>query len=345
MRQLLCVDSEDRDKTTYPSASKHQIAFPLISNVQSVKLLSSIFHHTATVIDSSNNKLCWQNESGEKHSVSIPEGNYTYHTLVATLMNALNSVPTESQMHYFKIETNRVTNAISFVQFTSPSFVSMTYNGTTGRGRVNVFHVAHGLRNDDEIYISNIDAKLLDLTNVITGNQRVRVTGPDHYDLLIIPSHLRSTKSADITGQAKVQTRVPFQFVDEENSMLDLLGLASSVVNTVHTNAGGKVMNLAGCDYYFLKCPQLSCAVTSSGETGVFAKLHLDGPAGSIIFNSFTSIDKHFDEAVSLDCLDIEIVKPNGVQVSSRDSNHSFVFEVTHQRDPSEIEDAEDDRL
>ena len=323
MRQLLCVDSEDRDKTTYPSASKYQIAFPLISNVQGIKLISSIFHHTATVINSSNNRLCWENESGGKHSVTIPEGNYTYHTLVDTLMNALNRVPTECQgMHHFKVETNRVTDAISFVQFTSPSFVSMTYTRQTGR--VKVSHVAHGLCNDDEINIS--DAKLLDVTHVVTGSHRICVTGPDHYHLDI---GMISTKSAEITGQAKVQTRVPFQYIHDENSMLDLLGLASSVVSTVHTNAGGKVMNLAGCDYYFLKCPQLSCAVTSSHEVGVFAKLHLDGPAGSIMFNSFTSIDQQFDEPVKLDHLDIEIVTPTGVQVTSRDSNHSLVFEVT----------------
>ena len=34
----------------------------------------------------------------------------------------------------------------------------------------------------------------------------------------------------------------------------------------------------------FLKCPQLSCAVTSSHAKSVFAKLHLDGPACLSLF-------------------------------------------------------------
>ena len=72
---------------------------------------------------------------------------------------------------------------------------------------------------------------------------------------------------------------------------------------------------LAGDNYVYLTCPLLnSLNTTSSKVQNVFAKIALNSPPGSIIFNSFTSTEKVFDETpiTFLDHLDFTMVDGEG---------------------------------
>jgi len=101
---------------------------------------------------------------------------------------------------------------------------------------------------------------------------------------------------------------------------------------TVYRKQLYKPFSLSGENYVYLKIPTLSSiSSTSTNVSSIFAKILLDAPPGSILFNSYVSSDKVFEEVPlnELDNLDIEIVDPKGELFEFNNTDHSFSLEIT----------------
>ena len=93
-----------------------------------------------------------------------------------------------------------------------------------------------------------------------------------------------------------------------------------------------KPYSLSGENYVYLKIPTLSSiSSTSTNVSSIFAKILLDAAPGSILFNSYVSSDKVFEDVPlnELDHLDIEIVDPQGELFEFNNIDHSLSLEIT----------------
>lgn len=89
---------------------------------------------------------------------------------------------------------------------------------------------------------------------------------------------------------------------------------------------------LAGDNYVYLTCPLLSSLNTTSSKVqNVFAKIALNSPPGSIIFNSFTSTEKIFGETpiAFLDHLDFTVVDGEGQLFLFNNTDWSCSIKIT----------------
>ena len=89
---------------------------------------------------------------------------------------------------------------------------------------------------------------------------------------------------------------------------------------------------LAGDNYVYLTCPLLaSLNSTSSRVQNIFAKIALNSPPGSIIFNSFTSTEKVFDDGpvALLDHLDFTVVDGQGELFLFNNTDWSCSIKIT----------------
>ncbi len=322
MHSFLCVDSEDRDIASYPSACKYRISFPPIQRVISINLIGSVFTHSANVVTSDNNKIYWQNGREEPdhatvYEAKIPEGSYTYTTFTKTLTEAMNSVKhKQGHQHDFRIETHRNTETISFDQFGIKNKALIFQDDGVFKS---LYHPDHGLKSGQQICISSCKI------SEINGMHKVSIIDVNSYKI----------ETSDVTCfnssvSLKVQSVICFRLLPLENNMNELLGISSQAFKTSHDNSSGKMLNLSGDSYYYLKCPQLSRGTTSSNLKNVFAKISLNGPVSSVLFNSCSSTLTEFQKPLDLNFLDFEIVDCKGKLIKCRDCSHSFVFEVIH---------------
>lgn len=89
---------------------------------------------------------------------------------------------------------------------------------------------------------------------------------------------------------------------------------------------------LAGDNYVYLTCPLLSSLKTTSSKVqNIFAKIALNSPPGSIIFNSFTSTEKVFDDSTVafLDHLDFTVVDGQGELFLFNNTDWSCSLRIT----------------
>jgi hypothetical protein len=104
-------------------------------------------------------------------------------------------------------------------------------------------------------------------------------------------------------------------------------------------------LNFHGDGYIYLCCPQLSSidstapAVGSNasgpnsfvGVSNIFAKIHLDGYRGCMLYNTHVFAPRAFDIPItSLSSLDILLVTPDGREYDFNGIDHSFTFRITH---------------
>lgn len=103
-------------------------------------------------------------------------------------------------------------------------------------------------------------------------------------------------------------------------------------------------LNLKGDGYIYLCCPQLdnmqstapsigsnaSSNGSAGGVSNIFAKIHLDGHRGKILYNTQVYAPKIFDTPLtSLSYLDILIVCPDGREYDFNGRDHSLTFQIT----------------
>ena len=89
---------------------------------------------------------------------------------------------------------------------------------------------------------------------------------------------------------------------------------------------------LAGENYVYLTCPTLSSLLTTSNKVqNVFAKISLDSPPGSIVFDSMTASTIVYDEAplATLEYFDFQIVDRKGELFDFNNKDWSAAIEIT----------------
>lgn len=92
-----------------------------------------------------------------------------------------------------------------------------------------------------------------------------------------------------------------------------------------------KPFDLSGENYLYLLCPTFSSlSTTTSAIQNPFAKIRLNAPPGSVLFNSFVSSDKVFDDAplATLEYLDLQVVDYKGIPFDFVNSEWSASIEV-----------------
>ena len=92
-----------------------------------------------------------------------------------------------------------------------------------------------------------------------------------------------------------------------------------------------KPFDLSGENYLYLLCPTFSSlSTTTSAIQSPFAKIRLNAPPGSVLFNSFVSSDKNFDDAplATLEYLDLQVVDYKGIPFDFVNSEWSASIEV-----------------
>ena len=92
-----------------------------------------------------------------------------------------------------------------------------------------------------------------------------------------------------------------------------------------------KPFDLSGENYLYLLCPTFSSlSTTTSAIQNPFAKIRLNAPPGSVLFNSFVSSDKVFDDAPlsTLEYLDLQVVDYKGLPFDFVNSEWSASIEV-----------------
>lgn len=106
--------------------------------------------------------------------------------------------------------------------------------------------------------------------------------------------------------------------------------------------ASRTTVDLIGDGYLYLCCPQLASMQSTSLKTGsnasssgdgvsdIFAKIHLDGRRGHMLFNTHIFAPKIFDVPLtSLSSLDISIVTPSGRDYDFNGADHSFTLRIS----------------
>ena len=92
-----------------------------------------------------------------------------------------------------------------------------------------------------------------------------------------------------------------------------------------------KPFDLSGENYLYLLCPTFSSlSTTTSAIQNPFAKIRLNAPPGSVLFNSFVSSDKVFDDAplATLEYLDLQVVDYKGIPFDFVNAEWSASIEV-----------------
>lgn len=172
------------------------------------------------------------------------------------------------------------------------------------------------------------------------------VTDTDHDfeygDTVFIENHKNSSNDLAVNNDEGYTILLGSQrtLIELENGVEVTRGVFYIPLSLSYGGSGGSVYKkqlykpflLAGENYLYLTSPTLaSLATTSDKVRNVFAKLLLDAPPGAILFNSFVTSDKVFDETplASLEFLDLAVVDLRGNLFEFNNINWSASFEIT----------------
>jgi hypothetical protein len=192
---IIPIDSRDRDKIQYPSAYSFQVELsPSYNNIKSVRLVSTEFPNSNSIITSSNNFIYWINEEDRDlefpmYSIEISPGYYTAYQLqtkITTLMNTTKRRNGNGDFHYFVVGIDEQTDIVSFKSYIITLLAANPITTTINSSVLSVSHTNHGLSVGDIIVIINastiggISQGVLNSTFVV-GN----VIDPNTYEIEI----------------------------------------------------------------------------------------------------------------------------------------------------------------
>lgn len=326
-KSLLSIDSKDRDIVAYPRPNRYRIDFPKLSNVKSVKLVSTEIPNCSENVKESNNEIVWRVRNEPLNTAVLPKGNYTYASLTRKIRAILEdaskagrefdvvSDPTSDTLRISQYELTVLSNPVSTIDNSREIFIDFA---------------KHGLSVGDQVSIS--EAKSVGgLSCDMINNTHEVLTVSDNGFSVSVQKAATSSVIAKGGTRVKIGKPVEFQFLfDRPHSLGKLLGFAplSTAFQTSHTNSDR--LDLSGDRYCLLKIPQLgNPLITSTGEKA-FAQLFLQAPPGAIVFNSFQAVPCHFDTSAELDHLDIEITAQDGSETEFKGIDHSLLLEITH---------------
>lgn len=231
----------------------------------------------------------------------------------------------------------QVSNVVSPTEFQIPFSIIRVNdefeNARVSTNKVTVTHTGHGLVNGDLVavhFVPNVGGLS---GNVINGTYRpILVVDPNTYTFFT--EDIYPTESGSVTGNFRVSSSLNVSGMPSGA----LYGFSGSQNNTVDGTNIFRSVNLDGENYVFLTSPQLG---TFSSTTTVndrridvidiFAKLKLIGKPGTLIFDSYATAPKIFDEAsvTNLEFLEFNVVRQDGIPYDFYGLDYSFAIQIT----------------
>ena len=109
-------------------------------------------------------------------------------------------------------------------------------------------------------------------------------------------------------------------------------GFNGTQSNVDASNAIIRNVNLSGPDFLYLTCPNIPMddIIDASGKVkNILAKLYLNGPVNTVLFNSCTDIPKYFTNGfISLDKIHFQILDTSGSVVSTNNMDFSLSLQI-----------------
>ena len=251
-RQLIYIDSRDRDKTIYTEPNYYKISLKKeYTNIVAIKLKSSEFTNTQQLIRSTpaslkNNVLTWKiEEDGDDiiYSLALISGNYNATTLQDLIQNSMNKIKRiNGKLNNFTIVIDIVTDLVKFSSIDYNSFSNpFSFGiGIDNQTTINITQIDHGLKSGSNIYIKDaiaiggIDSGDWNGTHVISS-----IIDSNTYQFIINSS--ATSIETNVGGTSvKIGKGLNFKILfSDNNSPYKLLGFpnADTEFNVIQTNS------------------------------------------------------------------------------------------------------------
>ena len=186
------VDSRDRDVSVYTKANHFKVFLGTgFNNVSRIRLTSLEFPNTNAVVNSSNNRIYWRNQSDVNecvidnitraypiYSVALRIGSYTASTLVTEMNSKLNLIKRDANVgdyHYFISSIDLDTDIVSYTSLILTQLENNCISVVTGLGIITVAAGSHGYTSGETVYILGATTTGGVSANVLNGPHTITV--------------------------------------------------------------------------------------------------------------------------------------------------------------------------
>lgn len=254
IRNLIHIDSRDRDLTIYPKPNNYKISLNhTFSNVKRISLRSTEFPNSVqliknTPIAQANNNIFWQDEGDSTiYSATLEPGNYQPTSLAKEIQIQMNSIPTiAGENHNFTVIIDQVTDTVTFSSFKITGANGVLNATPSEQGIITVeLPTPHGYSTGDTITVSNGTAFGNIPSSEINGEKTITVVGLVNSRVFTYPISNNIIIQNESTGEggniefAKGSNfRLLFDAVEFSNTPVDILGFKSenTIYATSHSN-------------------------------------------------------------------------------------------------------------
>lgn len=224
------VDSENRNKLLYPSASDFVISWgKTLQNVVELSLRNMAVPNIDQSVSNDNNKLYWINKEDYDleppfpvYVASINTGSYELLTLKPELIRIMGQVSrhgglpyddgTPAVNHYFVVEANMDT---MYVGFTNLHLITPSVNPISTMANSNVVNVTlenHGFADNDRVHILGVKG-IIGGINGIVLNGAYNVTIVDADNFTFVANAIATVSAVGGGVLVKIGRELPFQFL------------------------------------------------------------------------------------------------------------------------------------
>ena len=219
-----------------------------------------------------------------------------------------------------------VTDGDNFVfPFASVVSVNTTIsdNPNWGSSKLNVNHGTHGLSTGDTVRLYRA-VKVGGIPGLEINNKEFTVTVVDADNYTVATKQFATTATTGGGNLIRVSS-----FNDTPATLHGFNGLQDNTSDGTFLNTA---IDLSGENYLFLTSPQLGTISNSNKKvTNIFAKILLTGVPSTILYNTFLSSPKTFDDAPlpRLETLDFELRRQDNNFFSLLGLDYSFSVVIT----------------
>lgn len=372
----------------YPNPNNYIIDLgQTFHDVISARLVSSEFPNSDTAINSSNNKLYWNDlDDGDYlYSITVPPGNYTPGELAPVLQDLFFNTPrvnantsnfTYNSTHFIKVTINSNTNEVTFESYKqfnviqpiieiSPDIV-LDVNEADTNAEANtdytltIYNPGHGMINPGQtiliqgaIATKGIPADVINTTHTVT-----KIIDANSYQFVLKKGTFNLlTVRKDTKGGAAVSILIPSEFrlrFDQPDTLGTVLGFRDpGNVNSVYafdtvisnsdpyqfeiainslgnnTPITNNSINLSGNNYIIMTAYPLDSFCDDGNIKKAFAKIQLCDSPGKVLFNSYVSTPKHYEDPLNeLSTIQVTFYDPSGNLYDFNGLDHSYTIEI-----------------
>jgi len=223
------IDSRDRDKVTYPLASKFSIFLgKTFYNVREVRLVSVEFPNTNAVINTSNNLVYWINKEDIQldvidnitktypvYKAALRVGSYVVNSLQTELTKELGLIkrsnPSKPFYHYFVVTLDYDTDVVTFISLILSQLKVNPLSTIVNTGIITANAPNHGFSTGDSVYILGATTLAGIPGTTLNGFHTITVISSS-----IFQFEVNINASDSLTGggnTVQTGTSAPFQFL------------------------------------------------------------------------------------------------------------------------------------